>query len=84
MATLGLSVCPASIQANGPAEDLIRGRILDLRNPSGPHVQRVSRKRAECCFESTVSEKNSMSLTEFWGKLGEFCEKFGEFVLAHK
>ena len=23
-------------------------------------------------------------LTEFWGKLGEFCEKLGEFALAHK
>ena len=44
-----------------------------------------SRKRAECCFESTVSaEENSLSLTEFWGKLGEFCEKLGEFAFAHK
>ena len=23
-------------------------------------------------------------LTEFWGKLGEFCEKLGEFALSHK
>ena len=23
-------------------------------------------------------------LTEFYGKLGEFCEKVGEFTLAHK
>ena len=23
-------------------------------------------------------------LTVFWGKLGEFCEKLGEFALAHK
>ena len=23
-------------------------------------------------------------LTEFYGKLGEFCEKLGEFALAHK
>ena len=35
----------------------------------------------EYCF----GEENSLSLTEFWGKLGEFCEKkLGEFVLAHK
>ena len=27
---------------------------------------------------------NSLSLTEFYGKLGEFCEKLGEFALAHK
>ena len=44
------------------------------------------RKRAEYCFESTVSDKriNSLSLTEFWGNLGEFCEELGEFALAHK
>ena len=29
-------------------------------------------------------EINSLNLTEFWGKLGEFCEKLGEFALAHK
>ena len=23
-------------------------------------------------------------LTEFWGELAEFCEKLGEFALAHK
>ena len=23
-------------------------------------------------------------LTEFWGKLGEFCEKLGEFAFTHK
>ena len=34
----------------------------------------------EYCF----GEENSLSLTEFWGKLGEFCEKLGEFALAHK
>ena len=34
----------------------------------------------EYCFR----EENSLSLTEFWGKLGEFCEKLGEFALAHK
>ena len=28
--------------------------------------------------------KNSLSLTEFWGKLGEFCEKLGEIALADK
>ena len=32
------------------------------------------------CF----GEENSLSFTEFWGKLGEFCEKLGEFALAHK
>ena len=31
-----------------------------------------------------VGEENSVSLTEFYGKLGEFCEKLGEFVLAHR
>ena len=45
----------------------------------------VSRKRAEYCFESTVSEiRTQLSLTEFHGKLGEFCEKLGEFALAHE
>ena len=34
----------------------------------------------ECCFGG----ENSLSLIEFWGKLGEFCEKLGEFALAHK
>ena len=44
-----------------------------------------SRKRAEYCFEGTVSEKkSSLRLTEFYGKLGEFCKKLGEFALPHK
>ena len=34
----------------------------------------------EYCF----GEENSLSLTEFWGKLREFCEKLGEFAFAHK
>ena len=34
----------------------------------------------EYCF----GKENSLSLTEFWGKLGEFCETLGEFALAHK
>ena len=34
----------------------------------------------EYCF----GEENSLSLTEFWGKLGEFCEKLGEFALQCK
>ena len=34
----------------------------------------------EYCF----GEENSLSLTEFYGKLGEFCEELGEFALAHK
>ena len=29
-------------------------------------------------------EKDSLNLTEFYGKLVEFCEKLGEFALAHK
>ena len=41
---------------------------------------------------STLVLKNSADLpfmdsrfvTEFYGKLGEFCEKLGEFALAHK
>ena len=35
-------------------------------------------KIAQYCF----GEENSLSLSEFWGRLGEFCEKLGEFVLA--
>ena len=34
----------------------------------------------EYCF----GEENSLSLTEFRGKLCEFCEKLGELALAHK
>ena len=34
--------------------------------------------------EHRFGEKNSLSLTEFWGKLGEFCEKLGEFTLSHE
>ena len=34
----------------------------------------------EYCF----GEEDSLSLTEFYGELGEFCEKLGEFALAHK
>ena len=45
----------------------------------------VSRKRVGILFrEYCFRGENSLSLTEFWGKLGEFCEKLGEFVLAHK
>ena len=33
----------------------------------------------EHCFR----EENSLSLTEFWGKLGEFCAKLGELTLSH-
>ena len=33
----------------------------------------------EYCFR----DEKSLSLTEFWGKLGEFCEKLGELALAH-
>ena len=43
------------------------------------------RKRAEYMFrEYCFGEENSLSLTEFCGKLGEFCEKLCEFALAHK
>ena len=34
----------------------------------------------EYCF----GEENSLSLTEFCGKLGEFCDKLGEFMFTHK
>ena len=34
----------------------------------------------EYCF----GEENSLSFTEFLGKLGEFCAKLGEFALAQK
>ena len=34
--------------------------------------------------EYCLGEENSLSLTEFWGKLGEFCEKLGEFAFTHK
>ena len=30
-----------------------------------------------------LREENSLSLTEFWVKLGEFCEKLDEFASAH-
>ena len=30
--------------------------------------------------EYCLGEENSLSLTEFWGKLGEFWEKLGEFA----
>ena len=44
----------------------------------------VIRNWAEYCFrEYCFEEENSLSLTEFCGKLGEFCEKLGEFALAH-
>ena len=33
----------------------------------------------EYCFGG----EDSLSLTEFWGKLGEFWGKLGEFALAH-
>ena len=35
--------------------------------------------REYCC-----GEENSLSLTEFWGELGEFSVKLGEFALTHK
>ena len=38
------------------------------------------RERAEYCFESTVSEER----THWVLRQGEFCEKLGEFALAHK
>ena len=44
-----------------------------------------NRKRGGILFrEHCFGEENSLSLTEFYGKLGEFCEKLGEFALAHK
>ena len=44
-----------------------------------------TRKRGGILFrEYCFGEENSLSLTEFYGKLGEFCEKLGELALAHK
>ena len=51
--------------------------LLLLREAIGNNSRILFR---EYCF----GEENSLSLTEFWGKLGEFCEKLGEFALAHK
>ena len=48
-------------------------RAEELGNNSG-------RLFREYCF----GEENSLSLTEFWGKLGEFCEELGEFAFTHK
>ena len=60
--------------------DLLPVGFLVWLGPLGKNF----RRRAEYCFESTVSEEeNSLSLAEFWGKLGEFWEKLGEFALAH-
>ena len=32
--------------------------------------------------EYSFREENSLSLTEFWGKLGKLCEKLGEFAFG--
>ena len=50
------------------------------------HFDIIFRKRARNTVSRVlwVREENSLSLTEFWGKLGEFCEKLGEFALSHK
>ena len=40
-------------------------------------------KRAEHCFESTVSGETERELIEFLGKLGEFCKELGEFAYLH-
>ena len=47
-----------------------------------PGLRCPNRKPAEYCFEGPVSEERE--LTEFLGKLGEFCEKLRELVFAHK
>ena len=49
--------------------DLSRDHVVILGNGRNT-VSRVLFRRRE--------------LTEFYGKLGEFCEKLGEFALAHK
>ena len=61
---------------------LPRARYCNAATTASAHMLAEA---SEYCFESTVSgKKNSLSLTEFQGKLGEFCEKLGEFALAHK
>ena len=46
--------------------------------------KKKGKKDAQKVLRYCFREKSSLSLTEFWGKLGEFCEKLGEFALAHQ
>ena len=65
-----VGLCPSTIRPGFP---VLVFELSKLQN-------RTRRKRVEYCFR----EENKLSLTEFWGKLGGFCEKLGEFALVHK
>ena len=71
---------------SGPGpKRLLAPSLIDFRGKNGnsglvPGNRDPNQKRAEYCF----GEENSLSLTEFWGKLGEFCDKLGEFAFTHK
>ena len=52
------------------------------REPQDPKIG--SKNGRNTVNREHYGEENSLSLTEFWGKLGEFCAKLGEFALAHK
>ena len=48
-------------------------------------MHKVSQETGGVLFrEYCFGEENSLSLTEFYGELGEFCQKLGEFAWAHK
>ena len=75
---------PPNQQNDGfPLEFLLKGPQTELRTLSQNCEQtlqklrtnRIMNKRA---FLNCFGEENSLSLTEFWGKLGELCKKHGE------
>ena len=52
-----------------------------VANPPNPPL---TRKWAEHCFESTISEEIERELIELCANHGEFHEKLGEFALTHE
>ena len=73
----------------------LRSHSRSPGTPFGRVAQdRAGNKNGQNCFfqetggilfrEYSFGEDNSLSLTELWGKLCEFCEKLGEFALSHK
>ena len=60
---------------------IINGGALKERSSPSCFEQETGRILfREYCF----GEENSLSLTEFYGELGEFCKKLGEFAFAHE
>ena len=68
--------------------DIFRGRLGSFFGSSKSHFFVPFRIETLGNGRNTVSRvlfrRRELTEPEFWGKLGEFCTKLGEFALAHK